>query len=392
MKMDNSIFGLRFGSNVSLQPTYVELRMFLASKKKEGGRELHGSVLAAYNEVLESVLSFRRGGLPDAPARDEHERMFYGALAHSLFYHPGLKSAVELFKYQLHALSAIDFRKPRAFINTAEQAISLLDPGKKADAATKAKMQDMVDERKKLLEALTGRRLALVDEVGYLALYIRDNLLRIANRCETSIVVLVESSIERMKENQLIEDIKLHFTEQLEDSLHDGLASGQRPGNAENDVALLSKEIASTFRENIFALAQLYESIYDHTLKTVREIDTLMGENRRTKDRSFAEEVELFTRIEQVLDTLVSRGRFELKSAETKSETTHKDIFLKKRSEMFDHLSELMQKDRRTWLRRSRETRRRADDIRYHNPERRSESDRRTVTDRRRALSLSVSA
>jgi len=390
MKMDNTIFGLRFGSNVSLQPTNEELRMFLESRKNEGGRELHGSVLAAYNEVLESVLSFRRGQLPDAPTRDEHERMFYGAFAHSFFYHPGLKSAVELYKYQVHALSAIDLGKPRAFINTAERAISLLDLRKKADAATKVKMQAMVDERKKLLEALTRRRLALVEEVGYLVRYIRDNLLRIANRCETSIAVLVESSIARIKENQLIEDIKLHFTGQLEDSLHGGLAGWQRPGNAENDVALLSKEISNNFRENIFALTQLYESIYDHTLKTVREIDTLMGENRKTKDRSFAEEMELFTRIEKVLDSLIADRRFELKAAETRSETTHRDIFLKKRREIFDHLFELMQKDRRVWIRRSRETRRNAEDVRYCNPERRSESDRRAVPDRRRALSLSA--
>ena len=390
MKMDNSIFGLRFGSNVALQPTNAELRQFLESRKNEGGRELHGSVMAAYNEVLESVLSFQRGQLQDAATRDEHERMFYGALAHSFFYHPGLKSAVELYKYQVHALRVIDLRKPRAFINAAEQAISELDPRREADAAAKVRMQDMVDERKKLLEALTRRRLALVEEAGYLAQYIRDNLLRIANRCETSIAVLVESSIARIKENQLIEDIKLHFTGEPEDSLHDGRAGRQRPGDAENDAALLSKEIANNFRENIFALTQLFESIYDHTLKTVREIDTLMGENRKTKDRSFAEEMELFTRIEKALDSLIADGRFELKAAETRNETTHRDIFLEKRREMFDHLFELLQKDRRVWIRRSRETRRSADDVRHRDPERRRESDRRAVPDRRRALCLSA--
>jgi len=390
MTMDKSIFGLRFSSNVSLQPTQEELRMFLESTIKQGGRELHGNVLATYNDVLESVLSFRRGQLPHAPTRDEHEKMFYGVLSHSFFYNPALKSAVEQYKYQLHALRTIDFRKPRAFINAAEQAISLLDSRKETDAAKKVKMQDMVDERKKILETLNSSWPALVEELGHLSLYIRDNLFKIANRCETSIVVLVNSSIARMKENQVIEDIKIHFKEQLKYDLHDGLVTGQRLENAKKDVALLSKEISNNFRENIFALTQLYESIYDHTLKTAREIDTLMGENRRTKNTGFAEEMELFTRIEQVLDAFITRRRFELKEAETKSETTHKDIFLEKRKEMLDHLFELMQKDRRSWLRRSREMRRRSDDMPYQYPVRRSESDRRAENDRRKVLILSA--
>lgn len=390
MTMDKSIFGLRFGSNVSLQPTQEELRMFLESEKKEDGRKLHGSVLATYNEVLESVLSFRRGHLPDAPTRDEREKMFYGVLSHSFFFNLALKSAVEQYKYQLHELSRIDFRKHKAFIAAAGQEISLLDPGKKADAARKVKMQDIVDERKKVLETLTSRRPALAEELRHLALYIRDNLFKIANRCETSIVVLVESSIARMKEKQLIEDIKIQFEEQLDYGLHDDLVTGQRLENAENDFALLSKEIANSFRENTFALTQLYEAIYDHTLKTAREIDTLMGANRITGNRSFVEEVELFTRIEKVLDSLISGKGFGLNATETEIKTIHKDVFLKKRREMLDYLFELMQKDRRAWLRRSGEQRRSPDDRQYQNPSRRSGRDRRAGKDRRRVLSLSA--
>jgi thioredoxin-like negative regulator of GroEL len=185
----------------------------------------------------------------------------------------------------------------------------------------------------------------------------------------------------------VIEDVKSHFTGQPGDSLQDGRA-GRRPGNAENDVALLSKEISNTFREAIFALMQLYESIYDHALKTVREIDALMGENRKAKDRNFTEKMELFTRIEKALDSLVASGGFELKAAEARSETAHQGIFLQKRREIFDHLFALMQKDRRVWIRRSRETRRSADGARYRDPERRRESDRRAAPDRRRALCL----
>lgn len=385
--MNQSIFGIRYGSNLSIQPTQEELRMFLENKEREGGRELHRSVLATYNELLESVLSFRRGQLQAVSTRDEREKMFYGVLSHSSFYDPALKSALEHYKYQLYALSTIDFKKPRAFINTAEQAISLLDSRKKADAAKKVKMQDMVDERKKFLETLNSRWPALVEELGHIALYIRDNLLKIANRCETSIVILVDSSIARTKEKQLIEDIKTHFKEQLKLDLHDGLVTRQRIENAKNDVALLSKEISINFRENIFALTQLYESIYDHTLKTAQGIDALMAEKRRKKNRSLSEEVELFTRIEQFLDALISGKRFELKATETKCKTTHKDVFLEKRKEMLDHLFELMQKDRRSWMRRSREKRRGSDDMQSQYPVRRSGSDRRAgkeLTGRRR--------
>jgi hypothetical protein len=387
MTMNNSIFGLRFEANVEFQPTQEELLMFLESRKKEDGPVLHGSVLATYNEALERVLSFRRGQLADG---DEREKMFYGVLCHSCFFNLGLKSAVEQYKYQLHELSTIDFRKHKAFITAAEQEMSLLSSWKKADAARKAKMQDMVDERKQLLETLTSRRPALVEELRDLALYIRDNLFKIANRCETSIAVLVESSVARLKEKQLIEDIKIHFEEQLDDGLHDGPVSGQRLENAENDFALLSKEIANSFRENLFSLTQLYEAIYDHTLKTSREIDTLMGENRITGNRSFIEEVELFTRIEKVLDSLISGKQFELNATESESKTGHKDVFLKKRRELLDYLFELMQKDRRSWMRRSREKRRSSDDLQYQMPSRRSGIDRRAGKDRRRVLSLSA--
>ncbi len=390
MRMDKSIFGLRFETNMSLQPTQEELWTFLESEKKEGGRELHGSVLARYDAILEDILLFRQGQLHGAPPRDEHDKMFYGALSHSFFFNPALKSAVEQYKYQLHVLSAIDFKKPRAFINAVEEAISLLNPGKKTDAARKVKIQDMADERKKLLETLNSRWPALAEELGHIALYIRDNLLKIANRCETSIVVLVDSYAARTKENQLIKDIKIHFKEQLMYDLHNGLVTRQRLENAEHDVALLSKEISSNFRENIFALAQLYESIFDHAMKTSREIDILMTKNRKKKNRSFAEDVELFTRIGQVLDALISGWRFELNVPEAKSETTHKDIFLEERKEMIDHLFELMQKDRRSWLRRSGEKRRISDDRQSHYPVQRNGSDRRAVKDRRRALSLSA--
>jgi hypothetical protein len=99
--------------------------------------------------------------------------------------------------------------------------------------------------------------------------------------------------------------------------------------------------------------------------------------------------VEFFTRIDTVLDSLMSGTRFELNAAESESKTIYQDVFLRKRREMFDYLFELMQKDRRAWTRRTR-ARRSSDDVQYQEPSRRSGRDRRAGKDRRRVLSLSA--
>lgn len=390
MTIDTSIFGLRFGSNVSLQPSQDELRLFLGSRIKDDGRETHGGVLAMYSDVLERVQAFRRGHLTAAHTRLDREKMFYGALSHSLYYNPALKSAVEHYKYQLHALRSVGIRKHTAFINAAAQEIRLLGSSTKAGADKIVKLQEMVEERKKLVETLTSRRQELVRELGHIALYIGDNLFKVSNRCETSIAVLVDGSISRLKVDQLIEDVRMHRQEQLEYEQRDGLDTGQRPENVQQDIALLSREISDNFRDTAFALTQLFESIYDHTLKSAREVDALLVEYGGTKHKSYADEVDLFTRIGQVLDSLMVRGRFELKAAAIENETTRKDIFLEKRKEMLDHLYVLMQKDRRSWLRRTRERRRRSDDGSYSSPGQRSQSDRRAGHDRRKELSVSA--
>lgn len=391
MKIDNPIFGLRFGSNTTLQPTHEELRLFLESRKKEGGRELHGGVLAAFAEVLEDVISFQRRQLHEARRQDVRERMFYGVLGHSLFFNPALKSAVEQYKYHLHALTTLDFKKPGAFINAVEEAMSRLNPKKKDDATKLVKFRAMAGERKKLLETLTLKRAELVEELSHIAMYIRDNLVKIENRCETSIVVLADSRISRKKETQLIEDIKIHFKEQLKNDLRDGLVTSRHLEIAKRDVDLLMKEILFVLRDNFYSLTRLFEAIYDHTRKIVHDIDILMEEYQRKKNRSFEEDVALFTWIEQVLVALISADRFDLKTTEMQTETTHKTILLEKRDEMLNHLFELLQKERRSWTRRSREyNRRRSDPPGHKDLKRRSGCDRRAGEDRRRFASASL--
>jgi hypothetical protein len=384
MTIDRSIFGLRFGSNASLHPTQEELRNFLESRKKENRRELHGNDLATYRELLEDVMSFQRHQQQGMPPQSVQQKMFYGVLSHSSFFSPALASAVEQFKYQLYALTTLDFKKPRAFIKSTEEAISKLNPKKKADAVKLAKMRGMAEERIAMLETLNKLWAELVEELSHLAMYIRHNLVKIEDRCEAAIVVLVDSHIARNKENQLIEDVKTQFKEQLKNDLHYGLITKQHIETAKHDVLILSKELSNIFKDDVYELTRLFEAIYDHLKKTIKEIDAVMTEIGRRKDKRLEEHVDLFAEIEKILVSLISDYQFELKAAEVRSKTGYENILLEKRKEMIDHLFDLLKKERRSWNRRSREDRRKQD-LKGKEPIRRSGIDRRRGKDRRKA-------
>lgn len=390
MKRDSSLFGLRFGSNAALQPTQEDLRTFLVSNERGNRKDLRKNALTTYSRLLEDVLLFQRQQPQELPSQNSHDKMFFGVLSHSCLFDPALKSAVEQYLYHLQSLISLDFMKPEAFLKASEEAISKLNPKKRADAAKQVKFRDMADERRKLLVTLKNRRSALVEELGHIALYIRNNLLKIGDRCETSIVVLVDSQIARTEETRLIEDIKTYFKEKLRNDLHDGLVTKQDLEIAQKDVALLSKELSNILREYVFALTRLFETIYEHVTKNAREIDTLMDENQGNKNRSFKEDVDLFTRIERVLVELLSGAQFALTATDIKTETTHFDVLLKKRKEMLDHLFELMQKERRSRTRRHLEKRRRVGDQINREPLRRSGNDRRATDDRRKFADASL--
>jgi hypothetical protein len=385
MTMNYSIFGLHFGSNATLQPSQEDLRLFLESKEKGNGRELHGTALATYNRLLEDVMSFQRQQ-QEVPNQNSRNKMFYGVLSHSCFFNTALKSAVEQYLYHLHSFMALDFVKPEAFLTAAEEATKKLNPKKKADAAKLMKIRDMAEERKKSLITLHRRRAEFVEELSHIAMYIRHNLVKIGARCETSIVVLVDSQIARKEESQLIEDIKTHFKEKLKNDLHDGQLTRQHLAIAQKDVALLSRETSGILREYVFALTKVFETIYDHVTKTAHEIDTAMALSGGKKNRSFKNEVAIFTQIKQVLVELMSGAQFALKTTEIQTETGHINILMDKRKEMLGRLFELMQKERRSWIRRHRENRRRDADQISRAPKRRSGSDRRVPRDRRKVM------
>jgi hypothetical protein len=384
MMKDKTIFGLRFGSNEELSPARAELEVFLKSPKKEDGRYLHGNDLSTYRELLEEVNAFEQHRQHDAAPQDFQKQMFYDALGHSGFVSPVLLSEVEQYKFHLHTLQMLDFKKPTAFIRAVEEEISRLNPKKRDEAVKLARLRTMADERKKMLDILKRRRVALVRELGDIALYLRDNLMMIAKRCETSIVILVDLQISRKKEKQLIEEIKTHFKEQIRDSLHEGPVTKQYVETVKKEVAQLSKEISSVIRDDVFALTRLYEAVYDHSKKTVHEIDALMAKTDRGRNNSIADDRELFAKIEKVLVSLITDYRFEMIPTIIHSETAHENILLKKRKELLDHIFELLQKERRSRLdRRSAEERRKFTRPNNTGPEQRSGKNRRSVKKRR---------
>ena len=384
MTKNKSLFGLRFGSNEELAPTREELRIFLSSRKEEGGREQHGSVLATYREQLEGVQAFEREQLHNSTPHSFQEKMFYGVLSHSHFFSPVLASEVEHYKYHLQTLLTLDLRKPTAFIRAAEDEMSRLNPKKRDDAVKSARLQTMVEERKKTLATLEKRRAALVRELGDIALYLSDNLVAIEKRCEAAIVVLVELQLSRKKENQLIDDVKTYFKEQLRDFLRDGPVDRQYVETVKKDVTQLSNEISSMLREDVYALTGLYEAVHDHVQKAAREIDALMAKTERGKKKSLEDDRELFAKIEKILISLISGYHFELKPATIRSETSYENILVEKRKEFLDEIFELLQRERRSRPdRRSAEDRRKFAGPNKTGPERRKGKDRRSGKKRR---------
>jgi hypothetical protein len=384
MPQDKSIFGLRFGSNAELQPTSEELRTFLSSAKKEGDRKLHSDDLESYGEMLVRIETFEQDRLRDAAHLDYRERMFYDTLRHTSFFSPSVKAEIALYKYYCNEFLSLDFRKPTAFIISVEEEIGKLNPKKKDDAIKLGRLQEMAEERKQSIERLKLRRELLAEELRNIALYIRNNLIKIEKLCEGSIVVLVDFHLTGLEEHRLVEDIKNQFKEQLRDDLHNGQLTREHLETVKKDVDALSQEIAALLREDVFTLTGLLEAVHDHAKKFADGIKYLTSQIGNGRDLSFEDQGKLFARIGQALVGLISDYRFDLRMAAVRTTTDHEDILIKKRIEMHDRLFALLQQERRSWgYRRTLKDRRKFINTHYKAPERRRKKSRRSGMDRR---------
>lgn len=337
-----SIFGLRFQSNAALQPSAEDMRSFLA-RHKDGAAGAHRDDLLVYQEYVARVRDFERGHGP--AASDMQGKIVLNALSHSQFFKHTLQTAVEQFKYHRSKLLAVDLKKPIAFIRSAEEEISRLNPKKKEDQGKIARLQQMVDLRAKDVARMTKSRQELVEELLNIALYVKDNLIAITSLCETSITALVGLHIEGAKTNQLIEDIKNHFKEQVRDQLRLGPVTKEYVETLKQNVAQLSKQLSHHVLEDIYGATKVYEEIHDHTKlyagRFAQSIDSIKGLDADDADAIWA----TFGAIEDDLVRLISSLRLDTAPGKAMpAESEFDKIIFEKRAELLSHLFTLLKK------------------------------------------------
>lgn len=343
MTIHKPIFGTYLPENEGIQPGPAELAAFLESPKKEGGRERHAADLTSYTATLQAVEDFEQGR-GAAPA-DLSERMLYGVLALPRCFTPAIKSVVELYKYHRHALASLDLRKPAVFIRSAEEEIGRLNPKRKDDAARINRLRELVESRKKDLEALRTRWSALVREMTGIAVYVRDNLIAVQKLCEASITVLAGLQVGRKEEARLIEDVKAHFKDQVRESLQQGPVTKEYLEQLKETVARLTKQLSLLLLEDVYAMTSLYEAIHEHARKAAGALDALLAEAAARKQGDLDADRDLFGRLEQVLVALVVTCRFEVKAREIAlPDAEHGRLLQEKRREMLGHVFSLLPK------------------------------------------------
>jgi len=381
MRKDKPIFGLRYDANEKLLPTAEDLRVF-----QKNAHARHGEDLEAYRALIADLQAFEESRLHDVSPHDIREKTYSGVLDLSCFVNHALLAAVVEYQYHLATLLSLDFRKPAAFIHSAETEMRRFNPKKKDDAAKLAKLKGMVEDRKEAIALLKKQWPIVTAELNHIARYIRDNLHKVANLCEASIVVLVDFQLQRTQEVRLIEDIKSCFKDRLRESLQQGSITKLHLEAAKKDVALLSKEISAQVREDVYAISGLFEAIYSHVKGKAGEINALIERIEKKAGSNFEEETLLFTQLERVLVSLLSEHQFELNLKAVRIETAYQAIFLEKRNEMLAYLFERLEKERRSSRdRRSAANRRKSADADFRDSERRKHEERRKGKNRRKA-------
>ena len=204
MKKDKPIFGLRYDANEKILPSQEDMRLFL-----KGAHARRGNDLDAYRKLIADIQAFEHRKPHDVSPQDVRDKIYYGVLDLSGFVNYALLSAVVEYQYHLAALLSIDFKKPAAFIHSAETEMKRFNLKRQDDSAKLAKLKGMVEDRKQEIGLLKKQWAVLTSELNHIARYIRDNLHKAGNLCEASIVVAVDFQLQRKKELQLIEDVKI---------------------------------------------------------------------------------------------------------------------------------------------------------------------------------------
>jgi len=370
--------------NDKKQPTQEEVDSSLESPNRENSGALCVDDLAKYRQLLKDLDAFERHQQFDLARRDLRQQMYYRVLGHAKFVDRELLSAVELYKDHLQSLTSLDFVNPTTLIKTAEKEMCIIGKSRVGDAARLAKLQTMVKAQKQSLSELKRRWLTLSSELLRFACYIRNKLTAIEKLCGASIAILSDCEIVRKKERQRIEEIKKYYKTQLKNDLYSSQVTWRDLEIAKKEFDVLSGEIYTLGAEDISILTELYTAIRSHAKKTTNEIDMLLTEIENKKNESVKENKDLFSRVGDVLVSLLSDHQIELKTSKNRIETADENIIRAIRKEVLDYLFEVVQKERRAKNdRRSLADRRKLNDPHYKGPERRKRKDRRTLQNRR---------
>ncbi|OGW28320.1 MAG: hypothetical protein A2X56_02760 [Nitrospirae bacterium GWC2_57_13] len=340
--MKETIFGLRFSANESIQPTNEELRLFLEGPRADGKSGCHRDDLAAFDGLLQRIETFeqKHGQVVDQPGWQE--RKLLGVLAHSRFFRPSFRAAVEQFKYQAHALENIDLRKPTAFIRSAEEEIAKLNP--KKDEAKMARLKELVEQRNRDLDGLRKRWPLLVKELNDISLYIRDGLAKITNLCEAAITTLVSLQVKGEKKDELVEDLKRHYRDRVRDDLQVGPVTKEYLAQLQGEVAALSQQLSSGVLQDFYFMTELYEQIHEHVNQSSARIEKLNSRIAAGKRQDLEADKRMIRELNGVIAALVSPLPFESGGGTAEPAEQQEKILFEKRREMVDHVFDVLKK------------------------------------------------
>lgn len=350
--MTTAIFGLRFKSNESLQPGAAELAAFLDGPREPGKPERHRDDLAAYVRFLERIEAYEAGNKQGTGAGSFGERMFLGVLSHCRFFTPALRIAVEEYKFHHHQLGLLDFRKPLAFIRSAEAETGKLNPKKKDDQQRIERFQAMIEQRRRDLDALAHRRAMRAGELYHIAVYVQENLVRIRQLGEAAIGRLAELQVGGQKRDQLVEDLKAHFKDQVRIRLLSGPVTKEYLEALKTEVADLTQALSRLMLEDLYAVTGIYEQLHDHVQQHTAELEKHLPKADAARKRNDERGWEAFSAIGKALVALV--GRFPAAPAAAPpsgGEGGHAALLMEKRREMLDHVLDLLKDAGGAWKR-----------------------------------------
>jgi hypothetical protein len=384
MTIDKTIFSLPFASRENLRPTPEQMNAFLVATAGATSQNQRGNDLAMFRGLLKSIDAFAHKQLPAAEQEDIQKQLFYSVLYYSQFAGQALLPALELFLYHMHALASIDFATPSSFIQSAQNTMGKLNKKKLDDVMRMVRLHEMVGERKEIIRKLSQSWVERAAELCRIALYIKDNLVKIEKCCEASIIMLSDRGVTGQKAERLIEDIKTLFKDQLKARLHADKVTKQEVENSLREANLLIDEMSDMIRKDIDALTSLYEALHDHVHGTIPVIETLLREIEGIKNKGPEGKGPLFIKLEHTLFSVLAVHRLEQHETSIPVATAREKLILHERKKMLDCLFEIVQSDRRSRTdRRSSGDRRKFQDPTYRGPERRSNKDRRGEKSRR---------